>query len=959
MRRIRTWVPVLAIVVSACTGSGADSTTTTAPPATTTTSVLATTTTTIDPALLEALPLDPDVIRGRLDNGLTYYVRHNDSPGGRAELRLLVDAGSVQEDEDQAGMAHFLEHMMFNGTERFPRNELIAVLEAFGPRFGPDINAHTSFDETVYELSLTTDDPELLELGVEVLREWASRATLTETDVTEERGVILDEWRLRAQGFSARVGDEVQKLVLTGTAYEGHLPIGNPESINSTSPAELRRYYSDWYTPDRMAVVAVGDFDVAEMETLIAARFGDLEAADGARSFVLAETDPVQSPRVGRILDEEATTSSIATIWPMALTPVETVGDYQASVALSLGLEILSDRINEEALSSESPLLGATSVNQVWATTLGVAGIDVEMRPDASRDGVERVLTEMERMRRHGITESEFLRTLARFTAASEQVHRQQESTQDIQYAAQISAFHLSGSHLMSTDQRFDIESGIAERLTRKDVGDALAEVMSAAPAILVVGPDDQSSSIPEESEILAELDRLTTAEIQPWIEDEDVTVELMDVPDPVEPTSEETDPRFEFTTLTYENGATVEIWESEIAVEAVYARVEGFGGTSLVDIEDLPEVDLMLEIAGRSGLGEFDVPSLERLLAGQIVATRPWLTETRQGLEGSAASEDLETLFQLIHLSMSEPRFDPVAVSAVLDEVTAFSEASVDIPSVLFDDAVRRAYYGEDPRYYSVLSEEQLDDFDASILDDLYQDVYGDASNFVFVFVGDFETDTVVDLASTYIGTLPGTGQSGEFVDNQPLPPRSVQVETVRAGVGEQGQIGMFFTNPYEADLNDRLTARLVELILSSRLRERIREELSATYSIQASVDLQRDPDAFAEASIMSTGDPAGLDQIADEVLSEIADLQRFGPTPAEFSTAVEQLRDEMELIDNRILADGLATAFLYPDQPVDHLADRYFVIDDLTAAGVQEMIQAVFDLRQRIEVRQVPRTQ
>ena len=958
MRRIPVWITLLVFVLGACTGSGGDATTTTLA-ATTTTSIPATTTTTIDPALRLALPLDPDVVMGRLDNGLAYYVRHNDSPGGRAELRLLVGAGSVHEDDDQAGMAHFLEHMMFNGTERFPRNELIAVLEAFGPRFGPDINAHTSFDETVYELSLTTDDPELLELGVDVLREWASRATLTETDVTEERGVILDEWRLRAQGFGARVGDEVQRLLLTGTPYEGHLPIGNPESISSTSPPELRRYYQDWYTPDRMAVVAVGDFDVAEMESLIASAFGDLEEVAEGREFVLDVSEPITAPRVGIILDEEATTSSISTIWPIALAPMETVGDYQESVALSLGLQILSDRINEEALSSESPLLGSTAVDQTWAKTLGVAGIDVEMRPDGSREGVERVLVEIERMHRHGVTESEFSRALAKFTAASEQAHRQQESTQDLQYAAQISAFHLSGSHLMSTDQRFKVESDIAERLTREDLDAELAEIMSVAPAVLVVGPDDQVDNIPDEAEILAELDRLASAEIQPRTDTDDLSVELIDAPEPVEPASQETDPRFQFTTLTYENGATVEIWESEIAVEAVYALVAGFGGTSLVDVEDLPEVDLMLEIAGRSGLGEFDVPTLERLLAGQIVGASPWLSETRQGLEGSSASGDLETLFQLIYLTMTSPRFDSIAVSAVVDEVRALSEARDDIPSVLFDEAVRRAYYGENPRYYSVLSTEQLDDFDPAILNDLYQDLYGDASNFVFVFVGDFETDTVVDLASTYIGTLPGTGQAGAFVDNQPLPPRSVQVETVQVGVGEQGQIGMFFTNPFEADLNDRLTARLVELILSSRLRERIREELSATYSIQASVDLQRDPDAFAEASVLSTGDPAGLEQIADEVLSEIADLQRSGPTLAEFNTAVEQLRDELELIDNRILADGLATAFLYPDQPVEHLADRYFAIDELTASDVQALMQAVFDLGQRIEVRQVPRTQ
>ena len=958
MSRIAIWIGVLALTLAACTDTDATTTTTTSPAASTTT-VTPTTTTTLDPALRLALPLDPDVVRGRLDNGLTYYVRHNDSPGGRAELRLLIDAGSVQEDPDQAGMAHFLEHMMFNGTERFPRNDLIAVLEAFGPRFGPDINAHTSFDETVYELSLSTDDQELLELGVDVLREWASRATLTETDVTEERGVILDEWRLRAQGFSARVGDEVQNLLLTGTPYEGHLPIGNPESISATSPAELRRYYSDWYTPERMAVVAVGDFDADDMEELIASTFGDLETVADPRPFDLPEIAPMNQPRVGRILDEEATTSSISTIWPIPNAPLETVGDYQTSVSLSLGLQILSDRLNEEALSSQSPLLGASAVDQIWAKNLGVAGIDVEIRPDNTGDGVDRVLLEVERMKRHGVTDQEFERALAKFKAASEQLHRQRESTQDVQFATQISAFHLTGSHLMSTDQRFKVESDIAERLQPSDIDSALLEVLAGAPAVLVVGPDDQAADVPDEEEILALLDELSTVQVEPRVESDELSVDLMEPPQPVEPASEETDGRFEFTTVTYDNGATVKIWESDIAVEAVYMLVEGFGGTSLIEVEDLPEADLMLEMAGRSGVSEFDVPALERLLAGQIAGVRPWLSETRQGLEGNSAAKDIETLFQLLHLTITEPRFDPVAVGAVIDEIEAINDARDDLPGLLFDEAVRRAYYGDDPRYYALPSPQQLEEFDSDILDDLYDDLYGDASDFVFVFVGDFETDTIVDLASTYIGTLPGTGQRGEYVDHQPLPPREVQVETVEAGVGEQGQIGMFFTNPFEADLQDRLAARLLELILSSRLRERVREELSATYSIQASVDLQRDPDAFAEASVVSTGDPSGLDQIADEVIAEIADLQEFGPTVDEFNTAVEQLRDELELIDNGLLAEGLTTAFLYPDQPFDQLADRYFVIDDLVQLDVQRIAQAVFDLDQRIEVRQVPRAQ
>ena len=285
MRRARVTSGVLALllVASACTS---DTTTTSSSVVATIVGESTATTVLDDPVLNTPLPVDSDIRIGVLPNGLTYYLRHNDylrhneSPGGRVELRLLVDVGSVQEDDDQSGGAHFLEHMMFNGTARFPRNELIAALESLGPRFGPDINAHTSFDETVYELSLAAE-PELVSLGIDVLREWAAEASLTEDDVIGERGVVLDEWRLRAQGFSSRVSDAFQELILPGSAYENRLPIGTSEAIESTEPAELRRFYEDWYRPDLMAVVVVGDIDLDDLEAQVVEAFEALVAPDG------------------------------------------------------------------------------------------------------------------------------------------------------------------------------------------------------------------------------------------------------------------------------------------------------------------------------------------------------------------------------------------------------------------------------------------------------------------------------------------------------------------------------------------------------------------------------------------------------------------------------------------------------------------------------------------------------
>ena len=911
---------------------------------------------TADAALDVALPLDPEVMTGVLDNGLTYYLRHNDSPGGRVEMKLLVDAGSVQEDPDQAGMAHFLEHMMFNGTDRFPRNELIAVLESFGPRFGPDINAFTSFDETVYELSLVADD-QLMDLGVEVLREWAGNATLTTTDVHEERGVVLDEWRLRAQGFGGRIGDSFQDLILPGTVYEDHLPIGTPESIQSAEPEILRRFYEDWYRPELMAVVAVGDFDLDEMESRIVDAFDDLESQVETREHVVAEYMKPESPRNGRLADEEAGGASVTAAWPGVSRAVETAGDYHEAVALAVALDIFARRLNDDALGGEAPLLGASQLEFDYTRAISLVGVDVQTRPQEVEDALRSLLVEVKRVEQFGFTDEEFDRSLVRFEAVSSQRREQQETAQDVFFADQIMTHHLAGGHLMSVEQRFEVESDVLTRLTRSQVESVFTTRVEGGSHVLVVGPDDADPEIPDQARISDVAAEVARSDVTTRVESAATTDTLMARPESAPILAEDVDDEFDYTTLTFDNGATVFLWPSTIAEGGVFALAESFGGTSQVGVEDLPETFLMTDILARSGVGPADALSLERLLTDRLVQVFPWISETREGITGNAASSDVESLFQLIHLYMSAPRFDPVAVEAVLDEMAAINDARDDIPTILFDEALGQGYYGDNPRYFVLPTAEELLDFDVTAMADVYRDRFGDAGDFAYAFVGDFDLKEMTDMAARYIGTLPGGGDRETWVDNQPLPPREIQTLVVEAGADPQGQLGLFFTNEYEADLQDRVAARLLQLIVDSRLRDRIREQLSATYSIRSGIDLQTDPDSFAEAFIISTGDPNDLERISDEVIADLIDLQENGPTEDQFNTALEQLRTEMDLIDNATIARRLTTSFLYPDRPVEEMRLQFNAIEQLTIEDVRRLAAVAFNADQRIEVRQGPR--
>lgn len=945
----------LALLVAACTpGDSDESTTTGAENTSTSTASGATTTSTLDPALAEPLPTNPDVRTGVLDNGLTYFILLNDSPGGRAELRLAVDAGSLHEDDDQAGGAHFLEHMMFNGTTKYPRNELTDVLESFGPQFGADINAYTSFDETVYQLSLESDD-ELLDLGVDVLREWATEATLTETDVVEERGVVLEEWRLRDEGLSGRLNETVLDLILPGTTYEDHAPIGTDESIQAMTPEVLRRFYTDWYRTDAMAVIAVGDFDVDEMETRITETFSSMGEPEDPRTAPVGTAPGAEEPRAATLADKEVAISTVEVVWPVPVTAAETVGDRQSFFVQALALNMLANRLDDDALRGDAPILAASNSTSGFTRAFSIAALVVDAKPEDTEAALDTVVVELERIRQYGFSDQEFDRALTEIRAGVDLALDSADTEQDVTFANDLVAHFLSGQEIMGAEQQHEVDSAILDRLDAELVGSSFVTFLeSATPHIIVVGPDD-GAGIPPVEDIEALFATPPEGPIAPR-EDVPPLESLMIPPDPVASIDAVVDEDLGYITLTFPNGATVMAWPTIIAENLVTVRIESFGGSSKVDVDDVVEAELASEVVFRSGVGDADAAALDQFLADRVVDAFPWIGETREGIRASASSDDLEPMFQLIHLLMTEPRFDDVAVDSVLAEMAAVDATRGDVPSLVVSDALNDMYYSGDPRYIGTPTAEQIDRFDADRAAEIYRERFADAGDFVFAVVGDFDPEELGALLARYIGTLPDTGNRETWTDNQPLPPREVQLRTVEAGTDPQGAVEQYWTNELDPSHKDRLTGRVMELIVNARLRDRIREELSATYSPVARVSLQRDPDPFIETNVTVTGDPERLEEISNEVLADLADLAASGPTGAEFNTAVQQVKTEMDLINNPQLAQALTNSFLYPDEPVTQLVDRYTLIDDVTASDVRTMARIAYNANQRIEIRLVP---
>ncbi len=900
----------------------------------------------------EALPLDPAVRIDTLANGLVYFIRTNAEPRNRAELRLVVDAGSVLEEDDQRGLAHFLEHMLFNGTRRFQEQELIDFLERTGMRVGPDVNAYTSCDETVYELQIPTDSSDIVEKAFDVLEDWAAYATLSGDEIDKERGVVVEEWR-RGTGAGGRIRDQILPVLLADSRYKDRLPIGDTTVIKHASYDRLRQFYRDWYRPGLMAVVAVGDFDPDRIEGLIREHFAELKQPDDPRPRPTFDVPGHTETLYAVATDPEYPVTQVQVSFKQDAEPFRTVADYRERLVGGLFNSMLNERFAEIARRGDAPFLGAGVSKGGFVRPSVSYTLGAQVQDDSLLSGLGALLTEAARVRRHGFTATELARARRETLRAYEQAYNERENTRSSSYASEYAGHFLEGEPMPGIAYEYELVQALLPGLTVEEINARAADLLSERNRVVIVAmPEKDGLTPPTEEQLAAVLDRVQQQTIAPYEDDVSDAPLVALVPEPAAVTGRREIPEVGVTEITLANGVRVVMKPTDFKEDEVSFTAFSPGGHSLVPDSLYLDASTSDALVARSGVGAFDRTALDKKLAGTVVSVAPYVGELEEGLRGSASPQDLETLFQLIHLYVTAPRAEASALEAYQNQQRSFLVNRSATPGGAFQDTLITALYGDHPRR-QVPTVQQIDALDLAQAFAAYQDRFADTDDFTFIFVGNFDVDRLTALAQTYLGTLPATDREETWRDVAPDTPEGVVTKTVRKGQAPQSQVALLFTGPFVYDRLHRHRLRSLEGVLDIKLREELREERSGVYSTAVQSGASARPDTSYSFTVFFGCDPARAAELAEAVFAEIDDLKN-GVSQEYVDKVKEQQRREREtsLEENGFWLGILD--FYYTNENEDLLdVLRYGeMIDSLTPEDVQAAAREYLDTSRYVQV-------
>lgn len=905
------------------------------------------------------IPLDPSVRIGVLPNGMSYYIKKNAKPEQRVELRLAVKAGSILEDEDQLGLAHFVEHMAFNGSKNFKKQELVDYLESVGTRFGPDLNAYTGFDETVYMLQARSDEADKLEKGLLVMEDWASGVAFDPVEIDKERGVVVSEWRTSLSG-EQRIMQKVLPVILHQSHYANRLPIGKPEIIEKAPYETVKRFYKDWYRPELMAVMAIGDLDPDKMEAELKSRFSKIPASPSSvrrREHIEVPMHP--ETKVIVATDKEAAFTQAQVYYKHTRKKPESIQDYRNGLLASLYNGMLSVRLDELAQKPNPPFNYAGSGYGDFLANLNAYSSSVSTSEGQALTGLQAVMIENERAFRHGFITTEFERQKEDLMRRLESAVKEKDKTESGAIASELVGHYLEGHILLSPEQELELAKKLLPTIDLLEINLLPKKwIRDEGRVIIITGPDKPGLSYPSEETILnmaAEVKAMDIAPYEDKVSDEPLISRDFTAVDIL---SEKTDEKLGTSEFILKNGVTVLLKKTDFKNDEILMAAYSPGGTSLYRDEEDVDASLASELINNSGLGKLDQIQLQKRLTGKIVSVSPFIRELYEGFNGNASPEDLELMFQLIYLYFTEPRKDLEAFKTFIDKQKAFLKNIEANPQFYFMIESNRIKTQNHPRQ-QFPTVEMLDKLNFENAFRIYQDRFSDASDFTFLFVGNFDENHIRMLAREYLGNLPSLTRKENWKDLKILKPTGVVTKSFSKGEAPKTFVDITYHGDFEwNDLNRyRLTSSLD--ILRIKLREALREDKGGVYGVAVNGGSTLEPTPKYTITISFNCDPprtTELIQAAQDVLNKAREIGAEDKDIQKVSETQRQARIR-QLKENRFWMTQLQGSKQYRVNPANMLQEALEErIKSLDAVSIREAMKQYLNEGNKITITMQP---
>jgi zinc protease len=845
--------------------------------------------------LNQAIPTDPNVKIGKLENGLTYYVRENKQPEAKMELRLVVKAGSILENDDQRGLAHFMEHMGFNGSTNFSENELISFLQKMGVEFGADLNAYTSFDETVYILPIPLNEPENIEKGMLVLSDWAFGALLNDKDIDDERGVVIEEWRT-GRGASQRMSDRYFSKLFYNSRYAERLPIGKVDILRNFEYDVLRSFYKDWYRPDLMSVVAVGDLDAAEMEALIKKYFGSQQNPANSREREYFDVPGHKETIVAIETDSEQGSTQVEMYIKHPKIETKTLGDLRKSIIRSAYTGMLNLRLNELRQQAEPPFIGGGVGVEDFVATATFFTMSAAVSQDGIIKGFEAILRENERVARHGFTEGELERYKKQYLAGQERSFNDRDKTESGVFTSRYVANFLSNSPIPSTEFRYEFAQQVLPTITVAEVNSMVKELfLDENRVIIVIGPEGEGLVYPTEQELLAVLANVEKEELTPY-EDSMGGAELLPTLPPAGSVVAQTEnTALGIVDLELSNGVKVTLKPTEFKNDEIVMSASAKGGQSLYSEADHFNATFASSIVANSGVGEFSSTDLQKLLAGKNARVSPSIGMYSQSISGNTTPKDLETMLQLTHLYFTQPFRNEDFFKSFQTSQKAQLAMIMANPDIQFQIAINKLLTQNNPRGAALPSPADIDALSLDRMLEIYKERFADASGFHFTFVGNFDVEAMKPLLAQYLGSLPASNKNENYQDLGLVPPSGNIEEVIRVGQDDKAMVVMLFSDEDEYSLGNSEVISQMGEILTIKLIETLREEIGGVYGASAGGSSGKTPSERYQFVVQFPCAPDNVEKLTEATWREIEKLKTEGPTTEDLAKVQETKKRQL----------------------------------------------------------------